>query len=251
MTETVASLLATDNFYLILLGATIAGLVRGFAGFGTAMVFLPIASQVVPPFWALTIMVVMDVIGPLPTVPRALRDGHPRDVLRLSAGLLVGLPIGVGLLSLMAPEVFRYAVSLIALMLLAALIAGLRYRGTLTRPLIYGTGAIGGVLGGSSGLAGPPVIMLYMASTHPAKVIRANLMLFLICADIAMLAIFALTGFITLTPVLLGLITAVPYLLANVVGAAIFKPEYEKPYRIAAYAIIAGSAITGLPLWDA
>ncbi len=240
----------TPELAWVAFAATLAGLVRGFAGFGTAMVFLPLASQVVSPFWALSIMVVMDVIGPLPTVPRALKDGHPKDVLRLTAGLLVGMPIGVWLLTLMAPEVFRYAVSIIALVLLVALIMGLRYRGTLTKPLIYGTGGLGGVLGGASGLAGPPVIMLYMASTHSAAVIRANLMLYLICADALMLLLFAVTGFITLTPVVMGLIVAVPYLLANMVGAAIFKPEYEKAYRVAAYAIIALSALTGLPVWD-
>ncbi|MEM9582437.1 MAG: sulfite exporter TauE/SafE family protein [Pseudomonadota bacterium] len=250
MTDTVASLLATDGLYIIVIGAVLAGLVRGFAGFGTAMIFLPITSQVVAPVWALTIMIVMDMIGPLPTVPRALRDGHPRDVLRLTVGLLAGLPVGFGLLTLMAPDVFRYAVSFIALILLAALIAGLRYRGTLTKPLIYGTGGIGGFLEGCSGLAGPPVIMLYMASTHPASVIRANLTLFLICANLSMLILLALTDFLTLTPVLLGLIVAVPYLLATVAGAAIFKPDYEKAYRNAAYAIIATSAVTGLPLWD-
>lgn len=246
----VTDLLATPGLSVIIFAAILAGLVRGFAGFGTAMVFLPIASSVASPVWALSIMVIMDVIGPLPNVPRALRDGHPRDVMRLTAGLLIGLPVGVFILSLMAPDVFRYGVSIIALVLLIALISGLRYRGVLTKPLIYTTGGLGGFLAGCSGLAGPPVIMLYMASTHPASVIRANLMLYLICADILMLALFAISGFLSLTPVLLGFVVAVPYLLANIVGAAIFKPEYEKAYRIAAYAIIAASAVTGMPVWD-
>lgn len=250
MSEAVAGLLASDGLWQLCLAAMLAGLVRGFAGFGTAMVFLPIAGQFVSPFWALSIMVVMDVIGPLPTVPRALRDGHPRDVLRLSAGMLVTLPLGVWVLTLLATEQFRYAVSIISLVLLAALVLGLRYRGVLSKRLIYGTGALGGFMGGFSGLAGPPVIMLYMASTHPARVIRANLMLFLICADVMMLALFGLGGMITRTPVLIGLVVAVPYLLANMVGAAIFKPNYETAYRIAAYVIIAASALMGLPLWD-
>ncbi len=242
--------LITTELGWIVLGAVLAGLVRGFAGFGTAMVFLPVAGSVVSPIWALTIMVVMDVIGPLPNVPRALRDGHPGDVVRLSAGMLLALPIGILLLSAMAPDAYRYAVSIIALILLVALIMGLRYRGPLGKKLIFGTGAIGGFLMGSIGLAGPPVIMLYMASTHPAKVIRANLTLFLLSADAMLLVFFAITGFLSLTPVVMGLIVAVPYLLANVAGAAIFKPEYEKAYRIAAYTIIAGSAIAGLPIWD-
>ncbi|WP_299301899.1 sulfite exporter TauE/SafE family protein [uncultured Litoreibacter sp.] len=248
--DLLSDLMSTPGLPVLILAAFVAGMVRGFSGFGTAMVFLPAAGQVVSPIWALTIMGIMDMIGPLPNVPRALRDGHPRDVVRLAVGLIVALPIGISLLSLMAPDVYRYAVSTISLILLVALIAGLRYRGRLSKPLIYGTGAIGGFLTGSTGLAGPPVIMLYMASTHAASVIRANLMLYLLCADALMVVLFAFWGLITLTPVLLGLLVAVPYLLANMVGAAIFNPDKEKLYRWVAYAIIATSAILGFPIWD-
>jgi hypothetical protein len=51
-------------------------------------------------------------------------------------------------------------------------------------------------------------------------------------------------------PVILGLILALPVMLANMAGAAIFRPERERIYRAAAYVIIAAAAISGLPLWD-
>lgn len=241
---------STPGLVWLGLGAALAGLVRGFSGFGTAMIFLPIAGQVVPPVWALAIMGVMDAVGPLPLVPRALRDGHPRDVLRLALGLILLLPVGVFLLSVMAPATFRYAVSIITLILLAALVAGVRYRGTLRPNLVVGTGAIGGFLAGSTGLAGPPVIMLYMASTLPVAAIRANILLFLLLADLAMLAVLALAGLLTLEPVIIGALMVPPYLLANLAGAAMFRPERARAYRAAAYVIIAVSALAGLPLWD-
>ena len=62
------------------------GLVRGFAGFGTAMVYLPVAGQILPPFEALTTLMVMDLIGPLPNLPRAFRISDRPDILRLSLG---------------------------------------------------------------------------------------------------------------------------------------------------------------------
>jgi len=242
--------LATEGLWMLILGAGIAGLVRGFTGFGTAMVYLPVAGQVLPPFSALTTLVVMDMIGPLPNIPRALRDGHPGDVLRLGLGMVLALPLGVWVLSLIAPEVFRYGVSVISLALLAALIAGLRYRGALRRGLIWATGAVGGFLAGCVGLPGPPVIMLYMASPHPARVIRANLMVFLILADIVMLVVLQLNGYLVWGMVTLGLVLALPYLLANMAGAVLFHPARERLYRRVAYAVIALSALSGLPLFD-
>ena len=241
--------LATEGLGWLILGVALGGLVRGFTGFGTAMVYLPFAGAVLSPVAALTTLVVIDLIGPLPHIPRALRDGHPRDAMRLGVGCLLGMPLGVAVLLAVAPEVFRYGVSVIALILLVLLMLGVRYRGQLTRPLVYVTGLLGGFLGGASGLAGPPVIMLYMASPHRAAVIRANLILYLLFVDVIMLGLFAWRGFLELTPILLGLVLAVPYALAIVAGAAIFNPERPGIYRAVAYAIIAAAALRGLPVF--
>jgi len=232
----------------LLIAALVAGLVRGFSGFGTAMIYLPVAGQFLSPFEAITTLLVMDLIGPLPNVPRALRDGDPWDVLRLGAGLLVFLPLGVFVLTLVAPEVFRYAVSLLALGLLACLITGVRYHGEFKRWMIYATGGAAGFLAGSSGLPGPPVILLYMASSKPISVIRANTMLFLVLSDIVMLVVLYLFGELVSGAVLTGAAVTLPYLIGNVAGAAMFKPDLEKVYRRIAYAIIATSAVLGLPI---
>ena len=250
MPEALSEALAWPGLLFLSFGALMAGIVRGFAGFGTAMIYLPVAAQVLGPFEALTTMIVKDLVAPLMHVPRAFKDGHPKDVLRLGAGALVTVPLGVLVLSLVEPVVFRWAVSLVALTLLALLIAGVRYRGTLTKPLIFGTGGLGGFLAGSVGLPGPPVIMLYMASTLPVAAVRANLTLYLIVADVILLGVLAWNGYLVASALLLGVLMIVPYSLGNWVGALLFRPGAEKLYRLAAYAIIAASALMGLPLWD-
>lgn len=250
MLEAFAQALATEGLWFLAFGALVAGLVRGFAGFGNAMIYLPVAGQVLGPFEALTSLVVMELTAPLIHVPRALRDGHPGDVLRLSAGALVAVPLGVFVLSLIEPEVFRWGVSLVALTALVFLITGFRYRGELTKPLIYATGAMGGFLGGSVGIPGPPIIVLYMASTLPPSAIRANNTLYLIAADLILLAVFTIGGVLVVSALAIGAVMIVPYLLGNWVGGKLFRPGGEALYRRIAYAIIAASALTGLPIWD-
>lgn len=250
MPDILSDALATEGVRLLALAAFLAGIVRGFAGFGTAMVYLPVAGQFLSPFEALTTLIVKDLAGPLIHVPRALRDGQPADVLRLALGAVLAVPLGVWVLSLVPPETFRWGVSLIALVLLALLIGGIRYRGILTRPLVYGTGAIGGFLAGCVGLPGPPVIMLYMASALPISAVRANMTLYLILADLLMLAVLAWSGFLVPSAIALGVLLIVPYTAGNWTGALLFRPEAEVVYRRIAYAIIGGSAILGLPVWD-
>ncbi len=47
-----AGVIASEGFWMLVAVATVAGLVRGFSGFGTAMVYLPVAGQILTPFEA-------------------------------------------------------------------------------------------------------------------------------------------------------------------------------------------------------
>ncbi len=244
------ALFAAPGLPWLVAAALLGGLVRGFSGFGTAMVFLPVAARWVGPFEAITLLIAMDLIGPLPNVPRAVRDGDPPDILRLVAGLCIGLPLGVALLGLIAPEVFRWGISLVALGLLVLLAGGMRYDGALTPAIVRGIGAAAGVLGGVAGMAGPPVILFYMASSVPVATIRANVLLFLVASDVVMLGVLWLFGHLAFGMLGLGLLLALPYLLGNVVGAALFRPDRAALYRGVGYGLIALSAVSGLPVLD-
>lgn len=250
MPEILSAALSQTGLVWLVVAAGTAGVVRGFAGFGSAMVYMPVASQFLDPFSALVTLTFMDVFGPLPNVRGALRDGHRRDVLRLVLGLAVALPLGLALLAHLSPETFRYGVSGTSFVLLVLLVLGWRYRGQLKRWMIYGTGALGGLLQGLTGLSGAPVVMLYMASALPARTIRANLLLNLLLADILMMGVLFALERLAPEAVVVGLMLSVPYLAGNVLGGWLFREETESVYRRVAYAIIAISALSGLPLFD-
>lgn len=244
--EIVAEALALAGVAWVFVAAALAGLVRGFSGFGTAMIFLPITAQVLEPVWAVIVLIVMDVIGPLPAMARALKDGHPKDLMRLLAGTVVALPFGLWVLFSADPEFFRIVVSVLTLGLLVLVVTGVRYRGPMRPPLIFGTGMLSGFLGGAVAIPGPPVIMLYMASPHSARVIRANITAYLFLYDLLVLSGFAVMGRMGGVPMVLGIMAALPYLVGNLIGNRIFRPEYERVYRWVAYGIIAVSALSGL-----
>ena len=64
----------------LIIAVCVAGLVRGFAGFGSAMIIMPVASSVLSPVEAVIFLITAELIGPLPNAPAAWRDGAPRDV---------------------------------------------------------------------------------------------------------------------------------------------------------------------------
>ncbi|WP_069299783.1 sulfite exporter TauE/SafE family protein [Neptunicoccus sediminis] len=247
--HTLTELVQLPGLWWLLLGAAIAGIVRGFTGFGTAMVYLPFASAVVSPVTALVSLISMDIFGPLPMVPSALRKGQPRDIVLMGLGLVIMLPVGLWFLVRMESDTYRYVVSVTTLICVMVLLSGLRYRGQLSKGVIAATGGLGGFLGGVAGLPGPPVTVLYMASSLPAETVRANMILYLILADLAIFPVLGMQGVLGWEPILIGLLALLPYMAGTAVGAALFDPAKENLYRAAAFVVITVSALTGLPLW--
>ncbi len=239
--------LAIDGLAWVALAAFVAGIVRGFSGFGTALIYLPIAAQVMPPLWAMVSLAGLDIIAPSVHIPAAIRNGHKRDLLRLMIGVVLMLPMGLWLLTRTDPSVFRYLVSVLSIGMLIILLTGFRYRGTVTRPLVYGIGGAGGLLGGAAGLPGPPVILFYMASPHGPSVIRANTSAYLFFYDILLVVVLLILGQFDPTPFVLGLLLSIPAMAGNLLGGWLFHPRYERLYRGVAYLIIASAAVSGLP----
>ncbi|MBW4708484.1 sulfite exporter TauE/SafE family protein [Roseobacter sp. YSTF-M11] len=250
MLEALSGVVDTGGLIWLTLGVVAAGLVRGFAGFGSGMIIMPVASAVLPPVAAVTFMMMAELVGPLPNLPAAWRDGAPRDVGRLMIGCALAVPVGILCLSHMDTTVFGWVVSTSVAILLVLLMSGWRYKGVLTPKLTVGTGALGGFMGGFAGVPGPPVIMLYMSSKLPISVIRANFLLYLLAFDVVMVAVFFMLDLFVWKIALLGLLAGVPNLLANMVGARLFDPDAEVLFRRVAYLVIAASAILGLPIWS-
>ncbi|MEH6740193.1 MAG: sulfite exporter TauE/SafE family protein [Sulfitobacter sp.] len=249
MPDILTTALATDGLIWLVVAVFIAGLVRGFAGFGSAMIIMPVASSVLTPVEAVVFVITAELIGPLPNALAAWREGTPREVGRLAFGAVLALPFGVWALSSMDATLFGWAVSIAVIILLILTVSGWRLKGELTKPLTVTAGAIGGFMTGFAGIPGPPVIMLYMASRLPVSVIRANFLLYLVVLDLMLFPLLWALGLMNWPIAFLGLLVGIPNLVANMLGARLFDPSAERVFRIVAYLVIAASAIIGLPLW--
>ncbi|QFT59454.1 Sulfite exporter TauE/SafE [Sulfitobacter sp. THAF37] len=249
MPDVLAAAGSTTGLIWLVAAVIVAGLVRGFSGFGSAMIIMPVAASVLSPVQAVIFLAATELLGPLPNLRAAWRDGAPRDVGLLMIGVILALPLGLWCLSRLSADGFGWFISGVVLLLLALLISGWRYRGRLTRGLTVATGALGGFMTGFAGIAGPPVIMLYMASSLPIATIRANFLLYLLAVDVLLFALLWLSDLMVWEIIVLGLLIGIPNLIANRLGAMLFDPAAEGVFRLVAYLVIAASAIIGLPIW--
>lgn len=233
-----------------LIAALAAGLVRGFCGFGAALLFVPVAARFEAPVSVIVLLIMMDLLGPLPVIARAWREAERVRPMRMALGGAFGVPIGLWALTQADPTAFRWVSSSLAFLLLLALISGWRYRGQPGPRFDLGVGGVSGLMGGFSGLAGPPVILFFLGGPDEATRIRANIILFFFFMEFVSITNFAARGLLATEMVVLGLLLALPYTAAIVAGAALFRWRGDAFFRAVAYLLIAVAALSGLPLFD-
>lgn len=228
----------------------IAGCVRGFAGFGAGMIFMPVATSVMLPSTAAAAFLFIDGIVALPLVFRALRQCDWPTVLPAVIGAVVFVHFGAWLLANTDVLALRWSIFAIVTGLLLLLISGWRYRNKPTMPVSLGVGAVAGVLGGISQVSGPPVVAFWLSSAREPAIVRANLIVFFALASIGTFIAYILNGFFTLEVFHL-LIMAIPvYALAIYAGSQGFSRANPALYRKLAYGLIALAALTSMPALD-
>lgn len=226
-----------------------AGLVRGFTGFGTALIFVPVAGISLAASQVISVIALTGIASSSVLLPRATHDGDLAEVGVLAGTAVVTIPVGLWGLSFLPKETVHWIIAISAGLTLAALVSGWRYRGNVTLPGRVAIGAGAGLLGGLTGLTGPIVILFYLARTTAAHVVRANTILFLAALDVILVFNLVIRSAIAPPIVLLAVLLAIPYLTTILIGQRLFDPKLQTLYRVAAYAVIGLVVLTGLPLF--
>ncbi|MEL7092332.1 MAG: TSUP family transporter [Pseudomonadota bacterium] len=250
MPEALAAALAMPGLWAI--GATylLAGVVRGFTGFGTALIVVPVAGIYLEPLAILLMITVTGVISNVYLVPHAWGTADRGEVGLLALGALPGVVLGMFLLNYVEPVAVRWVVAAVSAVTLAAVISGWQWRGRLRAKGLATVGGAAGTVGGLTALTGPIAIMFYLANARQAQAVRANMILFLASLDVLLIGNMAVNGALTAQGIWLGALVSVPYIATIFVGQALFDPGRERAYRIAAYTIAILALLTGLPIWE-
>src|SRR5471032_3597482 len=153
----------TLSFLIAAVTAVVAGMVRGFSGFGAAMVMTPVFSALYGPEVGIVLCMLLEIVVALPLLPRAIRHVDWRVIGLLLMAAIVGAPLGNYVLTLVAPQPMRWVISAIVLSAVAMLASGWRYSGGPRHAATLAAGAVSGFLNGLSGMAGP-IAFYYLAS---------------------------------------------------------------------------------------
>jgi uncharacterized protein len=230
--------------------AFVSGTARGFSGFGSALIFMPLASSIAAPRLVAALLLIIDFIAAAPLIPNAWKQADRKATSIMVLGALVGVPIGTFFLSRLEPVTTRWIISAFVFALLLLLLSGWRYRGKDHASISVGIGGLSGFCSGLAQTGGPPIVGYWLGRPIDSKIARANILLFFGASDFFSVVSYALTGLITADAIKFSLVVGPVYAIGVWFGALLFGRASEALFRAICYALIAAAVVIGLPALD-
>ncbi len=211
--------------------ALAAAFVRGLAGFGMAILLVPVLGLAIPPREAVVVANWLGLLIGLVGI-RNIIGASERSALTISAVAIVATPLGVWLLAVTDPSVARLLIALIALGSFVLVLLPKRPAHHLPSAAeTTGTGLISGVLTGFAGMPGPPVVPYYLRRAIPPGLARASMMTIFLATSLAGVASASLLRVATWREPLLAAMLFPTVLLGNWLGSLAFGKIGEATWR--------------------
>ena len=225
----------------------IAGVLRGFTGFGGALVMAPVFMTLVDPITATTIIFIVNTVVGLANLREVGAETDWAIAKPLSIAGCVASPIGLWLVTSVDVDLVRRVVALIVL----AASVGLALRWTFPFSIRHriGNAVIGassGSLFGLGGVGGPPVIIGMLAEDLPARVTRATLLTYFAIVQTCTFALMLAEGVVASEGLRYGVAMIVPYYLGSALGLQLLTPERARIFRGISITVLVAVAAYGL-----
>jgi uncharacterized membrane protein YfcA len=191
----------------------LASTAQTVAGFGFALIAVPLLVLVLDVQTAVAATTIPALLNAALVLQRA-RDHLPtRTVATMLAAAFVGMPIGLMALLFAPEESLRLAVAVTSLVLAIAMASGMSFglSGVAGEAV---SGGAAGILGTSTGMNGPPVVLYLQDQRLPAIEFRAALSAFFAVSGMVSILLFSLTGVMDRQALVFSLL-GVPSILAG------------------------------------
>jgi len=223
-------------FVIVFLG----GLIQGFSGFGYSQFTVPWLLFFFEPVVVMPIALMHSIILNLQVLFDVRKWVDIKHIWILIAGGLLGIPIGTYILLVVDVNIIRILVGIVIVVSSLIIIKGFRIKLKHEKPAFIPIGFIGGILGGSVTMSGPPVILFFSSQGVSKNYMRANLAMFFLSLNILTLPFYIAKGLINQTTLSYFAILLIALVLGTFIGIKLSRLTGEKIFRkIALFILIA------------
>lgn len=201
----------------------VAGVVRGYSGFGFAMVGVTGMSLVLPPVQVVPAVLILSVLASFQLLPQVWSQINWKSLWCITAGSAAAIPLGVLILAELPAQPMRIAVSLLVLTAALLMLRGFAWRRMPGCTFALGVGVFCGLFNGAAAIGGPPAILFYLSSPAAVSVSRASIIAFFFGIDTLTLCVSVMHGIVTLQTFTLAGLGLLPMVAGIAIGSRMFK----------------------------
>ena len=224
----------------------LAGVVRGFAGFGFSALTVAGMSLFFSPAQVVPVAFVLEVLASLALLRSVWREIDWDWLRPLLIGNAVAIPLGVWMLAVVPEGPLRAIVSIVILTAAVLLLSGIKAPWPDTPGLRLGTGFVSGIFNGLAAIGGMAVAVMLFATSISGAAARATLIALFFATDLYSLAWAGGNGL--LDSMLLRWVgwLLVPMLIGIAIGRQHFLRVDEAGFRRGVLRVLAIMAGLGL-----
>jgi uncharacterized membrane protein YfcA len=207
-------MITVGNIILLSLIIFAASVVRGFTGFGLALVAVPLIQFLMPVTDTAVFIAMINLVFSLLYYRRSSRviNGQPLGAMALWTG--AGVAIGALVLKYINPAFIQLGWGILIVFIVFALYRGVDFHIRSDRTALTLSGLLGGLLSGATGITGPPVAVILSSIKTPKEKFNAIISVFILFAVSYALLFYLISGLVRKETLLLAL-CSVPALLAG------------------------------------
>lgn len=225
----------------------VAGLMRGFAGFGSAMLMAPIFAILFGSADMIVTVVAIELVVSLQLFPQVRGHADWKTLAPMSIAACAAMPLGVWLLASVDKNTIVTSVSAIIVAFVLLMWTGWKYRGRRSSLASATVGAISGAMMATTSVGGPPVLLYLLSGDDPPSVNRANIVTYYFLTQFLLIVIVLATGVAGWEALARAVVLFPVMILGAWLGGRLFHGlANERLYRNVALAILFGTGSFGL-----
>ena len=238
--------LTGQEFTILFVIVFLAAVVRGFAGFALSALVMATAVAILPPIALIPMLWWLEMTASLLMLKGGWQDADRPTAYGLVIGSTLGWPIGLWLTQTIPVGTSKVVALSVIFILALSQLAKVRLNFLATKPGLYGTGLIAGIVSGLAHVGGMVVAFYVLASNSPARTMRGSLVLFLFLGALTSMVTLLIFGVMDFSGVSRGLVFAVPTLTGVLLGQRLFTERRAPYYRSFCLVLLISLALLGL-----
>ncbi len=238
--------LSQQQFLFVAAACFLAGVVRGFSGFGLSALVMAALASMIAPVELIPVCYILEGVAGLMMFRGGVRDADMPTVWTLAICSAIGAPLGLLATVTVPVETSKMIALGVVLCLTLAQLFKVNAAFLDTKPGLYVTGFVAGIVTGLASVGGLVIALYVLASKSEPKTIRGTLAMFLFLTMFTSIIYLLAYDVMNMLAVMRGVVFT-PLVIAGVlIGTWFFRPSLQGFYKRFCLLLLVSLALIGL-----